>query len=202
MEGSTTVAGVLASRQKNCNGCVQVKRRCDRRTPICSRCAEKKIPCIYTKTKTTSRLNKPAVEPPLGIGTRPAESLACSFCDPAQSLAVGPVEIMSMDCRPDADAATAPESAPISAMNASGIGDLPMDSFADLIGNGSLSPWDQWLIPSDQGAVIERPNSPIDEKVAMAYENMAGFCVSSFPLILSVVYPIVLSNRCVYIYHV
>ncbi|KAI0396607.1 hypothetical protein F5Y17DRAFT_455885 [Xylariaceae sp. FL0594] len=45
-----------APRQKNCNSCVQAKRRCDRRTPTCSRCAEKMAPCVYiSKSKTNSR---------------------------------------------------------------------------------------------------------------------------------------------------
>jgi len=35
------------SRQKSCNACVRSKRRCDKRTPRCTRCAEKKVDCVY-----------------------------------------------------------------------------------------------------------------------------------------------------------
>ncbi len=38
-----------ASRQKSCHACVKGKRGCDKRRPVCSRCQEKKIPCIYAK---------------------------------------------------------------------------------------------------------------------------------------------------------
>lgn len=38
-----------ASRQKSCNACVKAKRGCDKRHPVCSRCEEKKISCIYAK---------------------------------------------------------------------------------------------------------------------------------------------------------
>ncbi|KAH8597060.1 hypothetical protein B0O99DRAFT_593341 [Bisporella sp. PMI_857] len=37
------------SRQKSCNTCVKAKRGCDKRHPICSRCEEKRISCIYAK---------------------------------------------------------------------------------------------------------------------------------------------------------
>lgn len=35
------------SRQKSCNACVRSKRRCDKRTPRCARCAEKNFACVY-----------------------------------------------------------------------------------------------------------------------------------------------------------
>ncbi|RDL39692.1 Uncharacterized protein BP5553_04032 [Venustampulla echinocandica] len=38
-----------ASRQKSCHACVKGKRGCDKRHPVCSRCEEKKIQCIYAK---------------------------------------------------------------------------------------------------------------------------------------------------------
>jgi hypothetical protein len=38
-----------ASRQKSCYACVKGKRGCDKRQPICSRCEEKKIQCLYAK---------------------------------------------------------------------------------------------------------------------------------------------------------
>lgn len=38
-----------ASRQKSCNACVRGKRRCDKRTPRCTRCAAKSLDCVYQK---------------------------------------------------------------------------------------------------------------------------------------------------------
>ncbi|KPM36099.1 hypothetical protein AK830_g10466 [Neonectria ditissima] len=40
---------VAASRQKSCNTCVRGKRKCDKKTPRCTRCAAKGLECIYQK---------------------------------------------------------------------------------------------------------------------------------------------------------
>jgi hypothetical protein len=42
-----------ASRQKSCNACVKAKRGCDKQHPVCSRCEEKNISCIYAKRTYT-----------------------------------------------------------------------------------------------------------------------------------------------------
>ncbi|TQV95748.1 hypothetical protein V2A60_000926 [Cordyceps javanica] len=42
-------ASSLSSRQKSCNACVRGKRRCDKRTPRCTRCAAKGLECVYHK---------------------------------------------------------------------------------------------------------------------------------------------------------
>lgn len=41
---------VAASRQKSCNACVRGKRKCDKKTPRCTRCAAKGLECVYQKT--------------------------------------------------------------------------------------------------------------------------------------------------------
>ncbi|EHK45299.1 hypothetical protein TRIATDRAFT_221642 [Trichoderma atroviride IMI 206040] len=41
--------GSAASRQKSCNACVRGKRRCDKRTPRCTRCAAKGLDCVYQR---------------------------------------------------------------------------------------------------------------------------------------------------------
>ncbi|KAF4978028.1 hypothetical protein FZEAL_5535 [Fusarium zealandicum] len=38
-----------ASRQKSCNACVRGKRKCDKRTPRCTRCAAKGLDCVYQR---------------------------------------------------------------------------------------------------------------------------------------------------------
>ncbi|KAK7430803.1 hypothetical protein QQZ08_002592 [Neonectria magnoliae] len=40
---------VAASRQKSCNTCVRGKRKCDKKTPRCTRCAAKGLECVYQK---------------------------------------------------------------------------------------------------------------------------------------------------------
>ncbi|OHE92305.1 hypothetical protein CORC01_12367 [Colletotrichum orchidophilum] len=42
------------SRQKSCNACVRSKRRCDKRTPRCTRCSEKNFSCVYQNLPPTS----------------------------------------------------------------------------------------------------------------------------------------------------
>ncbi|KAF4471480.1 c6 zinc finger [Fusarium albosuccineum] len=38
-----------ASRQKSCNACVRGKRKCDKKTPRCTRCAAKNLDCVYQR---------------------------------------------------------------------------------------------------------------------------------------------------------
>ncbi|KAB5582907.1 hypothetical protein GE09DRAFT_1167093 [Coniochaeta sp. 2T2.1] len=53
--GHPTVAGAIpATRQKNCTACVLAKRRCDRRMPVCRRCIDRKIDCVYAKAVSVS----------------------------------------------------------------------------------------------------------------------------------------------------
>ncbi|KAM5356143.1 hypothetical protein ACJ41O_002789 [Fusarium nematophilum] len=40
---------VAASRQKSCNACVRGKRKCDKKTPRCTRCAAKGLDCVYQR---------------------------------------------------------------------------------------------------------------------------------------------------------
>ncbi|KAF6810737.1 C6 zinc finger domain protein [Colletotrichum sojae] len=54
------------SRQKSCNACVRSKRRCDKRTPRCTRCAEKNFSCVY------QNLPPPAAGPDGGSRTSSA----------------------------------------------------------------------------------------------------------------------------------
>src|ERR1700756_664158 len=107
MEESTAIAGIPASRQKNCNSCVQAKRRCDRRTPICSRCAEKKIPCVYTKAKAISRSVQRDAETFSYVERSSLGSPACSFFAPDLTLDVDYLGIMPIDSQPDTAAAAA-----------------------------------------------------------------------------------------------
>lgn len=42
------------SRQRSCNACVRSKRRCDKRTPLCTRCAKRGLPCLYHPAASSS----------------------------------------------------------------------------------------------------------------------------------------------------
>ncbi|KAI5860106.1 hypothetical protein GGS23DRAFT_249423 [Durotheca rogersii] len=159
MDSSAAAAGVLLSRQKNCNNCVQVKRRCDRKTPVCSRCAEKNISCIYSKTKAVRQLDKPSIEPM-------PYAEAISFGSPGYPL-------FGVD--PQTGRA-ASEYTPQSVLEASGGGDILMDPFLDLIGNTGSPLSDQWPVPVDESLFARRPNTPADDEIVRAYGKMAGLC--------------------------
>ncbi|PNP38231.1 hypothetical protein TGAMA5MH_09802 [Trichoderma gamsii] len=49
MDRISADGGSAASRQKSCNACVRGKRRCDKRTPRCTRCAAKGLDCVYQR---------------------------------------------------------------------------------------------------------------------------------------------------------
>lgn len=49
MDRMSSDSGSGASRQKSCNACVRGKRRCDKRTPRCTRCATKGLDCVYQR---------------------------------------------------------------------------------------------------------------------------------------------------------
>ncbi|KAK1987108.1 hypothetical protein LZ30DRAFT_215860 [Colletotrichum cereale] len=57
------------SRQKSCNACVRSKRRCDKRTPRCTRCAEKNFSCVYQNLPPASSAS-PAAGGGAGAGAR------------------------------------------------------------------------------------------------------------------------------------
>ncbi|KAH8653802.1 hypothetical protein BX600DRAFT_553451 [Xylariales sp. PMI_506] len=61
-EDDAVPASAGATRQKSCNACVKAKRACDKRYPVCSRCTEKKVACIYAK-----RLHSEAFPADLGL---------------------------------------------------------------------------------------------------------------------------------------
>ncbi|KAF2102641.1 hypothetical protein NA57DRAFT_33505 [Rhizodiscina lignyota] len=176
MEILQTGANVPASRQKNCNGCVQGKRRCDRRTPICSRCAKKNIPCIYTRSKTPGQLMNQIARQSSGAAPLSNEHLICPLLASRQSLNLEPLEATPTDVRPYATIAARSESIPISSTTAAGIADDPMSLFTNWMSSGSMSPGHPLLVSFDQSPAFERPSSPLDMKNAMAYQKMGDFC--------------------------
>ena len=197
MEDSTATDGLPKSRQKNCDNCVQAKRRCDRRTPICSRCVEKKIACtgMYGKTKVASQPDGGEFEPSSpSMGRLAFGSPLRSPFAPGRSPDVNYLGFMPMDSQFGV-ATTATESIQNYGMDATVDGDIPMDPFINFMGNSITPTQDQWLLQIEQGPVTERPSSPADEEIIRAYEKMADFCVSPIQLPLPVGYSAVVRNR-------
>ena len=191
MEDSTATDGLPKSKQKNCNSCVQAKRRCDRRTPICSRCAEKKIACIYGKTTVDREPFDPSSP---SMGWLAFGSPACSPFAPGQSPDVNYFGIMPMD--PQYGVATnATESLQNYLMDATIDGNIPMDPFVNPMDDSITPTQDQWLVQNEQRPVTERPGSPADEEITRAYKKMTDFCVRPIQLPLPVGYSAVFNNH-------
>lgn len=173
MGHTTAVAGNAASRQKNCNACVQAKRRCNRRAPVCSRCVEKKVACIYEKTRAAVS-SQPGNE---NFEVEPyMESLdfAHSF---SPGLSLDPDFLGAMPTDFQTGTATA-EPLPSSVMDATRSGDAHIDPLMWLFDGDMTVDKDQWLISSDPEPTTDRPNSPAAGGTLLAYQKMSKFCVS------------------------
>jgi hypothetical protein len=145
---------------------------------MCSRCAEKKIPCVYTKTKAVSQSVQHDADTSSYVERSSLGSPACSFFAPGLTLDVDYFGIMPMDSQPDTAAAAAENTHNHLVIDADCNGDIPMDPFMGLMGNDSTPARHQWLAPMDQESITERPSSPADEEIVTAYQKMAFFCVS------------------------
>lgn len=67
------------TRQKSCNACVRGKRRCDKRTPRCSRCAAKSLDCVYQRRPPRQR--GPRDDDDGGGGAVPGLDMAFDMAD-------------------------------------------------------------------------------------------------------------------------
>lgn len=97
------------------------------------------------------------------------------------SLDVDYFGVMNIDSQVDASTS---ESLSFSVMDAASNSDAPIDPFMWLLDGSITADKDQWLVPTNQGPMIDRPGSPIDEITQMAYQKMARFCVSPLHHIL------------------
>ncbi|KAI0908255.1 hypothetical protein F4823DRAFT_625739 [Ustulina deusta] len=173
----TACPSTPASRQKNCNNCVQAKRRCDRRTPICSRCVEKKTTCVYSKSKTAHRSGKNTREPAAYTETLPLESPAYSPLNiPDLSFDMNYPESISTGFHPEVAVEPMPQSNhdTVSSRN------ISMDTFMHFIENNTSSPSDQWIIRTEEDHIPERPATPAEEEVVTAYSKMVACQLDSW----------------------
>ncbi|KAI0429325.1 hypothetical protein F5Y09DRAFT_310516 [Xylaria sp. FL1042] len=152
-----------ASRQKNCNSCVQAKRRCDRRMPICSRCAEKKLACVYSKSRTAHRTGNNS------RGLAPCTE-ALPLDGPGLSFDIDCPEGISTGFHPGVAAETTPQSNQDTVSSS----DISMDTFMHFLENNISSSSDQWLVHPEEDHLLERPLTPVEEEVGIAYSKMAA----------------------------
>lgn len=182
---SHTVAGgaIAASRQKNCTACVQAKRRCDRKTPICKRCADKNIDCVYARTSaaSSSHAPEPTTFPPAsmdmnvdGLQFQGSTSSTFSF-SPGPPLDMDYLDFIPMGSQTISSTALSLDP---STLDAADPGNPQVDHVMDML-DGSLDPsLHQSLVPTDHGSAIDRSGSPVDEGTLTAYDKMAPICVS------------------------
>ena len=71
-----------SSRQKSCNACVSSKRRCDKRTPVCGRCAKRRYVCVYGGEAGRKRALEDTTEGTVRPDTLPDPN-AATCADPA-----------------------------------------------------------------------------------------------------------------------
>ncbi|KAF4446625.1 c6 zinc finger protein [Fusarium austroafricanum] len=57
-----------ASRQKSCNACVRGKRKCDKKTPRCTRCAAKGLDCVYQRLPPGANFHDDDIDVCTGLG--------------------------------------------------------------------------------------------------------------------------------------
>ncbi|KAK3339943.1 hypothetical protein B0T25DRAFT_560951 [Lasiosphaeria hispida] len=157
------------TRQKNCNSCVQNKRRCDRRKPECSRCAEKQMPCIYSLSRPKAAPSTTGTSPPASTD---AGGLLFASLGSAYSLFTPSLDL-DLDYTPQSDTNTRD--------------DISMSAFMDFTGNTAPPSPSQWLVPAEEQASIfaepERPRTPADQQVQRTYHTIAfsSFCHGADP---------------------
>ncbi|KAK3390050.1 hypothetical protein B0H63DRAFT_464706 [Podospora didyma] len=183
MESTAATTYQPPSRQKNCSCCVQAKRRCDRKTPICSRCADKQLPCIYAPkyTKVASQ----------HVSATTSSEDAPPFDSPAYSSLFSPGQL-SFDfdgflgiLPPDTHSARPHATVDELTITA----DVSMDdaaAFMHMVDNNatSTSPFHdmdvdrQWLVSraTSTDNPPPRPSTPADDEIARSYKKMEPFC--------------------------
>ncbi|PNY27172.1 Uncharacterized protein TCAP_02899 [Tolypocladium capitatum] len=92
-------AAAAASRQKSCNACVRGKRRCDKRTPRCSRCSAKGLDCMYQRAPPSSSADPPHPQPP-AMDCSSADSPSPSACLPGLDMGFG-MDSLGTDTSPE-----------------------------------------------------------------------------------------------------
>jgi hypothetical protein len=164
----------LSTRQKNCNTCVQSKRRCDRQTPICSRCAERDVPCTYGKPKKR-KLDAPStfteiVSPP---------SPSAIWFDPGIALDMGYLENPILESQSESTYHAATSDMFSHRLISNNISMGVFDSSESANTSYPSSTHVGALIPEECDQPYLRSGSPIDDEILRSWEKMGIFCVSA-----------------------
>jgi len=188
MNGPSSPAPTLPTRQKSCDSCVQSKRRCDRRTPVCSVCAKRKVACTY-RNAPVKGTGRPTHH--VGCVTGSAETAHSEVEEPAfdapfpsLDLETADPESLLMNVLPDGDPRFAHFDSGMSDVDFTlGGMDIPMDALLRQMDDGITADSEtKWLVPVDQ-AGDDALGSPIDEEISMSYDKISAFsgcCVSLF----------------------
>ncbi|KAI9700964.1 MAG: hypothetical protein M1820_006609 [Bogoriella megaspora] len=111
-----------------------------------------------------------------GTNALPNQDPICPLPTLGQSAHLEPFDATPTGDRLYAHINTATEISQVSNTTATGSADDSMTLFPFWMGSGSTSPSDQLFACFGQSPPLECPNSPLDEKHAMAYEKMSDFC--------------------------
>ncbi|KAH9885674.1 hypothetical protein F4778DRAFT_498501 [Xylariomycetidae sp. FL2044] len=185
------VVSAKVPRQKNCNSCVQAKRRCDRRMPCCTRCAQKSIPCIYSKSKKAT-----GTEPSYCLLSNSSSSnVHESRFPPSSTFAAPDIGGMPVDVDVDVDVhfggaefAAPPPPPPLDILSGGDGGDdFHVDSFIDMLGNGGgdggggggtfddvdddNTAWPISTADDDPSQSLESESALADEGIMTAYQK-------------------------------
>ncbi|KAK6063153.1 hypothetical protein SCUP515_12679 [Seiridium cupressi] len=172
MQHSTVAGSALKSRKKNCDNCIQGKRRCDRQTPSCSRCAKKEILCIYSKTVSAS---DPTQDLELMTYNQDLETdeTGYSLFHPGSSHNVDHTGGLSTNPhRNDAIEYTPRRAGPTTSS-----GNTVLDDLLGMVNNNREPIFDQWLVAGNENLLGERLGLPVVEEITGTHEKMSSFCV-------------------------
>ena len=168
-----------ASRQKNCDACVQIKRRCDRRSPICTRCVERKLNCVYRRPRKASASQTRHED---GMHNPYAQKM--HFADPATHFMFPQGTSSALDYSSTIPLDPQFGTMPPGTLSTAGF-DFPsaidpsLASFIKMLEPEASSVKQQWHSPNiGSSSMSERSGSPADEGTQLAYQKMAAFCVS------------------------
>jgi hypothetical protein len=161
------------TRQKNCNSCVQAKRRCDRLT-VCSRCMQKGLLCLYSGDSFDTL----ADDQLLPLDTSACLTGGMDFCGDEQ---------WTESFSGYSNSMSNPSTLPWCDLQGRSCG---VQSELELLNTNSsmelVSTFDKSTLPTSHLAEHinpdqRRPATPADDEIFRSYDNMAGICVSMPP---------------------
>ncbi|KAH6693751.1 hypothetical protein F5X68DRAFT_46838 [Plectosphaerella plurivora] len=163
-----------STRQKNCHNCIQSKRKCDRRSPRCGRCAEKNAICTYGKARARGNpmafLPSPSTLADTSAGVSPHYPVP--WLDPTFTVDMDILGDLGFDLQ-------APEAPYAHTHPAQTSLDIPVEMF-DVNSNDAAHFATPTTCtredPKPSECNPQRPGSPVGEAVMKCYESMGDTC--------------------------